>query len=79
GRGLRPAKAMNASAGVASALMEAAVERLDRSGASTIHLGAQAHLADWYARFGFVVGGPSYDEDGILHVPMERHADGNPS
>ena len=62
------------STGAASTLMELAVETLDRSGAPTIHLGAQAHLADWYARFGFAVSGPAYDEDGILHVPMTRHA-----
>jgi ElaA protein len=37
-------------------------------------LDAQAHLADWYARFGFVVDGPRYVEDGIPHVPMRREA-----
>ena len=35
-------------------------------------LDAQAHLTDWYARFGFVVDGPTYVEDGIPHVPMRR-------
>lgn len=35
-----------------------------------VALGAQAHLADWYAGFGFVSAGPGYDEDGIAHVPM---------
>ncbi len=60
------------STGVASALMTEAVDVLDRSGAPTIHLGAQAHLADWYGRFGFDVSGPGYDEDGIAHVPMAR-------
>lgn len=35
-------------------------------------LHAQAHLADWYSRFGFVVDGPEYLEDGIPHVPMFR-------
>jgi ElaA protein len=35
-------------------------------------LEAQAHLADWYSRFGFVVDGPEYLEDGIPHVPMFR-------
>lgn len=63
------------SAGVASVLMREAVATLDQSGAPTIHLGAQSHLADWYARFGFAVSGPSYDEDGILHVPMTRTND----
>ncbi len=60
------------SSGVASRLMRAAVEELDARGAPQIHLGAQAHLADWYGRFGFEVSGPGYDEDGIPHVPMTR-------
>jgi ElaA protein len=37
-------------------------------------LDAQAHLVDWYARFGFVVAGSSYVEDGIAHVPMRRES-----
>lgn len=36
----------------------------------TIH--AQAHLADWYAGFGFVLDGQEFLEDGIPHVPMVR-------
>lgn len=35
-------------------------------------LDAQAHLAEWYATFGFSVCGPEYVEDGIPHVPMRR-------
>lgn len=35
-------------------------------------LGAQAHLAGWYATFGFAVDGPEYDEDGIPHLPLRR-------
>lgn len=31
---------------------------------------AQAHLEDWYARFGFVREGDEFVEDGIPHVPM---------
>ncbi|WP_436792572.1 GNAT family N-acetyltransferase [Actinospongicola halichondriae] len=61
------------SSGAASTLMRAAVDDLERGGAPTIHLGAQAHLADWYGRFGFEISGPGYDEDGIPHVPMTRH------
>lgn len=61
------------SSGVASRLMRAAVDELDARGAPQIHLGAQAHLADWYGRFGFEISGPGYDEDGIPHVPMARH------
>lgn len=72
-------RADSRSTGVASTLMTAAVEILDERGASAIHLGAQAHLADWYARFGFAISGPSYDEDGILHVPMTRERAGGVS
>lgn len=35
-------------------------------------LDAQAHLADWYGRFGFTPAGPGFLEDGIPHVPMAR-------
>lgn len=37
-----------------------------------VHIGAQAHLEDWYAGFGFTRCGPDYLEDGIPHLPM-RH------
>jgi ElaA protein len=37
---------------------------------SVLH--AQAHLADFYGRFGYVINGPEYLEDGIPHVPMIR-------
>lgn len=37
-------------------------------------LDAQAHLAGFYARFGFEVTGPEFIEDGIPHVPMLRAA-----
>ena len=52
--------------GWAATLMEAALARAARP----VVLGAQAHLADWYARFGFALDGEPYDEDGIAHVPM---------
>jgi ElaA protein len=35
-------------------------------------LDAQAHLADLYRGFGFVTTGPSYDWDGVPHLPMRR-------
>jgi len=35
---------------------------------------AQAHLEDWYRRFGFERTGPDFLEDGIPHAPMERLA-----
>jgi len=39
-----------------------------------IRIGAQAHLADFYGSFGFVIVSAPYDEDGILHVDMLRAA-----
>jgi ElaA protein len=35
-------------------------------------LGAQVQAQGFYARLGFAVDGPGYDEDGIPHVPMRR-------
>lgn len=60
------------STGVASRLLEAGLHRLRELGCHTVTIGAQAHLVDWYARFGFERAGPRYLEDGILHVPMRR-------
>ena len=37
-------------------------------------LDAQAHLVDFYARYGFRPTGPQFLEDGIPHVPMRRDA-----
>jgi ElaA protein len=57
--------------GVASRLMAAALEIVgDRPSV----LDAQAHLADFYARFGYAVSGAGFVEDGIPHVPMARAA-----
>ena len=39
-------------------------------------LEAQAHLTAFYSRFGYVVAGPGYLEDGIPHVPMKRFREG---
>lgn len=38
-------------------------------------LAAQAHLADFYARYGFTATGPEFVEDGIAHLPMRRPPD----
>ncbi|XVU23993.1 GNAT family N-acetyltransferase [Actinoplanes sp. CA-054009] len=35
-------------------------------------LDAQAHLVNFYAKFGYEPTGPEYLEDGIPHVPMRR-------
>jgi ElaA protein len=64
------ARADMRSRGLAGHLVSAGLDRLLELGASTVHLGAQAHLQDWYGRFGFARSGPRYVEDGILHVPM---------
>lgn len=55
--------------GVAARLMQAALESL---GSRVAVLGGQSQLVSWYARFGFVIAGPEYLEDGIAHLPMRR-------
>lgn len=55
--------------GVAAELMRRAIEL---AGPVEIVLDAQAHLAGWYERLGFLVDGPEFVEDGIPHVPMRR-------
>ncbi|GAA4621605.1 GNAT family N-acetyltransferase [Actinoallomurus vinaceus] len=55
--------------GLGARLMEAALEAI---GDRTVRLDAQTHVAGFYARYGFVVDGPEYVEDGIPHVPMVR-------
>ena len=54
--------------GLAARLVQRAVGLAD----SVVVLDAQAHLQQWYERFGFAVAGPSFVEDGIPHVPMRR-------
>ncbi|MFJ4039361.1 GNAT family N-acetyltransferase [Microbacterium sp. NPDC090007] len=59
--------------GIAAELMRAAVGRLEvEMPRGPILLDAQAHLAEWYGRFGFIVAGAAFSEDGIPHVPMRR-------
>lgn len=55
--------------GLAAVLMDAALAVV---GARRSVLDAQAHLADWYARFGYAVAGEMFLEDGIPHLPMAR-------
>ena len=61
--------------GLASRMMQAALERIaadwpDRS----VKLGAQQHLAAFYARFGFERCSDVYDDGGIPHIDMVREA-----
>jgi ElaA protein len=63
--------------GIAADLMRSAVAHLDAEAPGLpILLDAQQHLAEWYGRFGFVVFGDAFAEDGIPHVPMRREAPG---
>jgi ElaA protein len=52
--------------GFAGLLMRRALELATRP----VVLNAQAHLAEWYAVFGFRVSGAGWTEDGIPHLPM---------
>lgn len=52
--------------GLAGALVRAVLAEVARP----VVVDAQAHLADWYARFGFVRDGADFVQDGIPHSPM---------
>jgi len=57
--------------GVGKELMREAIGRaLGTFGARPIRIGAQLYLKRFYEELGFAVAGPTYDEDGIPHVPM---------
>src|SRR5262245_6616436 len=61
--------------GHAGRLMDAALAIV---GDRACVLEAQSYLARFYHRYGFVVTGPEYVEDGIPHVPMRRAAKAGP-
>ncbi|MDQ3029579.1 MAG: GNAT family N-acetyltransferase [Actinomycetota bacterium] len=54
--------------GLSTLLLQAVVDQTP----SPLVLDAQAHLVSWYQRFGFVISGPGFVEDGIPHLPMRR-------
>ncbi|MGY6502232.1 MAG: GNAT family N-acetyltransferase [Acidimicrobiales bacterium] len=54
------------SRGHSAVLIDSALATMGRP----VLIHAQAHLADWYARFGFAVTGDEFLEDGIPHLPM---------
>lgn len=62
--------ASHRGAGYAGRLLAWALERIGPDAGCV--LDAQAHLAGFYAGYGFTVTGPEYLEDGIPHVPMRR-------
>jgi ElaA protein len=55
--------------GLAAQLIEAAIAE---TRSPSIAIDAQAHLEQWYGRFGFVRSGEDFVEDGITHLPMTR-------
>jgi len=55
--------------GLGRQLIEAA---LGEVGDAPCVLDAQEHLADLYRGYGFVPAGPTYDWDGVTHLPMRR-------
>ncbi len=57
--------------GLAALLMD---EAMAVCGDREVRLDAQTGLTGFYESYGFVVTGPEFDEDGILHVPMRRPA-----
>ncbi len=60
------------STGISSRMLDGAIAILEDRSCTEIRIGAQAHLEEWYARFGFALSGPAYVEDGIPHAPMRR-------
>jgi ElaA protein len=61
--------------GAGRELMTAAIAECGRLfPGEAIRIGAQRYLERFYASFGFVTVSAPYDEDGIEHVTMLRHA-----
>jgi ElaA protein len=60
-------------AGLGHALMDQALEQIEERWPQTpIYLSAQTHLQGYYGRYGFVVTGEEFVEDGIPHIGMRR-------
>ena len=55
--------------GLAAAMMDRAMALC---GDREVRLDAQTGLTAFYEGYGFVVTGPEFDEDGVMHVPMGR-------
>jgi predicted GNAT family N-acyltransferase len=62
-------------AGVGGAVLRALLAEAARRGLRSVHLAAQLHARPFYARFGFVAGGPRFLDAGIWHQRMERQVD----
>ena len=57
--------------GLAAVMMD---EAMVLCGDREVRLDAQTGLTAFYEGYGFVVTGPEFDEDGVMHVPMARPA-----
>ncbi len=55
--------------GLAAVMMD---EAMALCGDREVRLDAQTGLTAFYEGHGFVVTGPEFDEDGVMHVPMAR-------
>jgi len=55
--------------GLAAVMMD---EAMALCGDREVRLDAQTGLTAFYEGYGFVVTGPEFDEDGVMHVPMAR-------
>ncbi len=61
--------------GIGKILMQQSIEHLQKLlGESSIKLGAQLYLKNFYESFGFVQSSEVYMEDGIPHIEMVRPA-----
>jgi len=59
--------------GIGKILMQQSIEELQKLfGKSSIKLGAQLYLKNFYESFGFVQSSEVYTEDGIPHIEMIR-------
>lgn len=59
--------------GYASVILARAIEQIEEmTGISAIILEAQVYAVTFYEKAGFVVVSEPFDEDGIMHVRMER-------
>lgn len=59
--------------GVGHEMMEQALKQAEKHWPQVpIYLSAQVHLQGYYGKYGFVVAGEEYLEDGIAHIGMRR-------
>ena len=56
--------------GVGSAILTMLIDFARKEGCEAVHLNAQTHALDFYARFGFTPVGGHFDEAGIPHQAM---------